>query len=198
MDFEQIIDRLYPRFIEYGKTREEVANAVRKMNYMQDTVFKSIFASPDEDSNKLRLYIAESVLKRKVIQVEIRNSEFPEDGFLGKRVFVDLLCEVEEKNGKHSFINIEVQNYDNEEGILRKAYYYGARIISSQIKKGMALNELKPTIILMVTKKQFEGKEAVHTFGMYDSVLGYEPEQLLQFIYLETEKNRLQAVTKAK
>lgn len=188
-NIDEIVEKQYLNFRNFGKTKEEIRNAIYHMNYMKDNIFKWIFASENEDSKKILKYLIESVLNKPVEEITIKNVESPADHFNAKGVAVDLLCKVKEKDGSSCWMNFEVQNYETFQNNTKRLFYYGARQITNQISNGMSIYELLPVIIIMICKKQLPNdNKAFHIYEMKDQDNNEIDGELLKIVLLETEK----------
>ena len=109
--------------------------------YDNDYCFKDYFGKDDLDSMEMRNYVCEYSIGNgaKIVKSTILNVEILPDQFGNKKIILDILAE--DSNG--NLYNIEMQRSPSIADYYRWKYY-GARNLSSRLKKGGKYINLKP------------------------------------------------------
>ena len=111
------------------------------VTYDNDYCFKDYFGMDDLDSMEMRNYICEYSIGNgvKIVKSTILNVEILPDQLGNKKIILDILAE--DSNG--NLYNIEMQRAPTIADYYRWEYY-GARNLSSRLKKGRKYINLKP------------------------------------------------------
>lgn len=111
------------------------------VTYDNDYCFKDYFGMDDLDSMEMRNYICEYSIGNgvKIVKSTILNVEILPDQLGNKKIILDILAE--DSNG--NLYNIEMQRAPTIADYFRWEYY-GARNLSSRLKKGGKYINLKP------------------------------------------------------
>ena len=111
------------------------------VHYDNDYCFKDYFGMDDLDSMEMRNYICEYSIGNgvKIVKSTILNVEILPDQFGNKKIILDILAE----DSKGNLYNIEMQRAPTIADYYRWEYY-GARNLSSRLKKGGKYINLKP------------------------------------------------------
>lgn len=109
--------------------------------YDNDYCFKDYFGMDDLDSMEMRNYVCEYSIGNgaKIVKSTILNVEILPDQLGNKKIILDILAE--DSNG--NLYNIEMQRSPSIADYFRWEYY-GARNLSSRLKKGGKYINLKP------------------------------------------------------
>ena len=92
------------------------------VNPIYDTVFKYIM-----QDEKVAKVLISNILKTKVVSIQMNNNEYAAMLPDGKTVFkLDFSATIEDKNGHHQLVHIEVQKALEEGEIMRFRHYLGA------------------------------------------------------------------------
>lgn len=136
-----------------------IIERIQKAPLQNDYIFKRTFTKRGTDT-LLRDFL-EGVLKRKVIKVEIQNSEIPKEIIDEKASVLDIKAEIDTKTGRE-LVNIEMQ-VNNEGNIEKRSVYYLSKNIAYQLKKKEEYQKIIPTIIICITSFKFIKRNSYHS-----------------------------------
>ncbi len=126
-----------------------------------DFIFKYVFGREDNSPRLLALVnaVLEDAGFKKVVSLEIKNSELPKDASWLHALVLDIRATDENGNG----YDIEVQ-LGHKENFEYRSLLYGAKLFESSFNSGEKYVELKPMIcISFVDFDLFEGESEYHS-----------------------------------
>lgn len=117
------------------RTEEEYVAQMNKgalLNPRMDSTFKALFTSPTPDSKKALISFLKAAIKENIVDVQIRQNDAPKQ-FDGERdVSYDILCKLDDK----SYIDVEMQAFNQKYDYGKRAEYQVARLESTYLPKG--------------------------------------------------------------
>lgn len=161
-----------------------------KLSVKRDIVFKRIFAHKGNE-DFLKQFLS-SLLEIQIEKIEIlhdihleRDSEDDKLGIIDVRAVVN----------ENKIVNIEVQIKDNK-NIIPRSTFYGAKLISNELVKNEAYQELKPVIVICILNYDiFPYKEYINeTEIVLKAHKNYVVNDYIKFYYVELPKFRRQRV----
>lgn len=134
----------------------------KRLDPTNDYVFKRILC----DDQAALISMINAVLQRDnpVVEATVLSSEILPADIQRRHIRLDVMAKLEDGTN----IDIEMQSYLHP-GFAQRLLYYFASLHSSELKRGQAYTELKPTCIVAWTKRSlFPDGELHHTFEFSD------------------------------
>jgi len=157
-----------------------------KLSVKRDIVFKRIFAHKGNEEF-LREFLSS------LLNLEIKEIEIMHDIHLEKDVEEDKLgiIDVRAIINDRSIVNIEIQ-LENENNIIPRSTFYGAKLFTSELKKKEEYQTLKPVIVICILNyKLFNSKEYINkTVTVLENNKEYVVNEYLKYYYIELPKFR--------
>jgi hypothetical protein len=112
----------------------------KRLNLLQDVVFKDVFSADDDDSRKALKRLISVCIHREVADVRVLNSEISPEFVTGKTVRFDVHLDF--NDGETADLEMQMGPGDND--IPSRATFYAVRLFSGQAGKQTILPDLFP------------------------------------------------------
>lgn len=133
-----------PRFKEMSKEEKDTyAQSLATPEYLDltcDWAFKYLFQNPPD----MLIMLLNDILRENITSIEFRNTELAKDAQHDKRILFDLLCKT-----PSGTILVEMQKASRSDQRDR-LFFYGARLINRQVKKGDDEYVLTPVKVICI------------------------------------------------
>ncbi|MDR3249349.1 MAG: Rpn family recombination-promoting nuclease/putative transposase [Treponema sp.] len=135
------------------RAREKAAQG-KRLNLLQDIVFKMVFTANDHDSRLALKSLISTCIHRQVSNVTVLNAEIPPEYLTGKTVRFDVRADF--NDGESA--DLEMQMELGGDDILARAVFYATRLLSGQVHRGDNYRDLKRVYqIFFINKELFPG-----------------------------------------
>ena len=159
--------------------------------YVDNDVFRHMLLSKDEISNKLLISFCCLFTKRKIVEVNIAETEPPKDIHYQKGIRFDISATCFDEMENEIIINIEMQNGGNSDILAKRILSYTSKLISNQMKKGDDEYLIRDVyqITILNNINMFDDEEYFHVFPIYDPLTCKEfLAQQLHIVIFELDK----------
>ena len=159
--------------------------------YVDNDVFRHMLLSKDETSNKLLISFCCLFTKRKIVEVNIAETEPPKDIHYQKGIRFDISVTCFDEMENEVIVNIEMQNGGNADILAKRILSYTSKLISNQMKKGDDEYQIHDVyqITILNNLNMFDDEEYFHVFPIYDPLTRKEfRAQQLHIVILELDK----------
>lgn len=120
----------------YGLTLDDAKEAMQRISYQHNDLFRYVFASGDEKSKTILKHLTSLIIRRPVVDVTIHNSELIKSSLHVKGSRLDVLVRITDEQGQLSDLNLEIQNYGTALQNSIRSQVYLAKIITDQVVQG--------------------------------------------------------------
>ena len=120
---------------------------IRRVNPLNDVLFKYLFASKDNKENLLRLLNDTLGPERRIVDVERLDRESDPRRYGGRASFLDVLA----RSGDGRIFHVEVQLLD-EGSFFERVTYYSACSLVDQLSKGDDYDQLRPVVFVSILR----------------------------------------------
>lgn len=120
---------------------------LRRVNPLNDVLFKYLFASKDNKENLLRLLNDTLGPERRIVDVERLDRESDPRRYGGRASFLDVLA----RSGDGRIFHVEVQLLD-EGSFFERVTYYSACSLVDQLSKGDDYDQLRPVVFVSILR----------------------------------------------
>jgi predicted transposase/invertase (TIGR01784 family) len=153
---------------------------------LNDTVFKFVFGEEKRKPILICLLNALLLLKgrERISEIEILNPHLERESLDDKLAILDIRA----KDGAAKHYNIEVQ-VDPPRWYVKRAVYYAAKLLSSQLIKGHQYDEVQKTIGISLLGRALLDEEEMHTICRLENISTHrELTDILELHFIELSK----------
>lgn len=171
-------------------TLEEVEYVSRNFAFYKNDIFRFVMASNDTKSIAILKHFVGLIIKRKVLDILVCESEPVKETNNEKGVRMDIVAKCMDTFGNESCVNLEIQNYGSLESVSLRSQVYAAKMVVSQVRMGNNGYQFNEVYQVMILKNVKSNKKSFYHEYMYmeDNGNSVLPSNRMHLVFVELDK----------
>ena len=157
------------RLQQASLTIEEVEYVAKNCAFYKNDVFRFVLASNDDKSKRILTYVVELIIKQKVLDIVVCESEPVKELNHEKGIRMDVIVKCLDKSGKENMVNLEIQNYGSMDYVSLRSQVYASKMVVSQVKQGNHTYEFNNVFqVMFLTNVKRDDENYYHEYVFMD------------------------------